>query len=451
MSGPSKTCGDNRGASGKGAPAASARTARFPALARSIIEFSAVGYLVALLAVVAALRLIGERWWVTTIALYLPRIGFALPLPLLIAALLTARSYRLLVTQVVAAFVLLFPLMGLRLGPARPATPGAQRLRLFTLNTGLGRNGPGEILDRIRGADPDVIVLEEVAGDEVEALRLGLPGRAFRHLGQFVVASRFPIEEAALPPAVWSDGKSRPAAYARVRLRTPAGAIRLFAVHPLSPHEAFNRLRKDLRSFTAKTMEANTRERLEQVRVLAADAASSSDPVIIAGDTNLPGLSWALSHWLGRFNDGFDEAGWGFGYSYPAQRMVWMRIDRVLAGPRFRFLQVATISPRVSDHLAVAAELELLPDRSLSRWGRVLRAHVLSKRRRTFPIRMMSPGTRRWSPRSRTNVPFELPRSSRRASPACSESCACRRDMNWSSEKTMSPCSRPSTICSRLR
>ena len=109
-------------------------------------------------------------------------------------------------------------------------------------------------------------------------------------------------------------------------------------------------------------MEANTQERLDQVRALAADAAKSSDPVLIAGDTNLPGLSWAFSHWLGEFSDGFAEVGRGFGYSYPAQRMVWMRIDRILAGPRFRFLDAATISPRVSDHLAVAADLELLPD-----------------------------------------------------------------------------------------
>jgi len=109
-------------------------------------------------------------------------------------------------------------------------------------------------------------------------------------------------------------------------------------------------------------MEPNTRERLEQVRALAADAASSPDPVLIAGDTNLPGLSWAFWHWLGGFSDGFAEVGRGFGYSYPAQRMVWMRIDRILAGPRFRFLDAATISPRVADHLAVAADLELLPD-----------------------------------------------------------------------------------------
>ena len=207
MSEPRRASSGDPAASESAAPAPRRRD-RLAALARSIVNLSAILYLLALLAVVAALRLIGERWWVTTIALYLPRIGFALPLPLLIVALLIARSYRLLVTQVAAAFVLLFPLMGLHVGGARGATAGALRFRLFTLNIGLGKNGTAEILDRIRGANPDVIVLEEVDDDNVEAFRLGLPGYAFRHLDQFVIASRFPIEEEVVPPPIWIDGRA---------------------------------------------------------------------------------------------------------------------------------------------------------------------------------------------------------------------------------------------------
>ena len=124
MSEPRESSGADPGASQGVAPAPRRRTARLPALARSIVNLSAVVYPLALLAIVGALRLLGERWWVTTIALYLPRIGFALPLPLLILALLVARSYRLLLTQAVAGLVLLFPLMGLHVGGARTAGAG---------------------------------------------------------------------------------------------------------------------------------------------------------------------------------------------------------------------------------------------------------------------------------------------------------------------------------------
>ena len=373
MSDPSETSRGDRAASETAAPLLRRRD-RPAALVRSIVNLSAILYLLALLAVVAALRLIGERWWVTTITLYLPRIGFALPLPFLTVGLLLVRSHRLLLTQVAAAYVLLFPLMGLHAGGARGATAGALPFRLFALNIGLGKNGTGEILERIRAANPDVVVLEEVDDDNVETLRSGLPGYAFRHLDQFVVASRFPVEEEAVPPSISIDGEARSAQYTRYRLITPAGPLRLFAVHPISPHDAFDQLRgKGLRyellsgrvfqTASARAMEANTRERLAQVGALAADAAKSPDPVLIAGDTNLPGLSWAFSHRLGGFSDGFAEVGRGFGYSYPAQKMVWMRIDRILAGSRFRFLDAATISPRISDHLAVTADLELRPDR----------------------------------------------------------------------------------------
>jgi endonuclease/exonuclease/phosphatase family metal-dependent hydrolase len=90
------------------------------------------------------------------------------------------------------------------------------------------------------------------------------------------------------------------------------------------------------------------------------DVQRSPYPVIIAGDTNLPGSSWALAHWFGEFQDGFDEAGSGFGYTYPlGKRRPWLRLDRVLAGPQFRFVDFGVIESKASDHLAVLAELEL--------------------------------------------------------------------------------------------
>jgi endonuclease/exonuclease/phosphatase (EEP) superfamily protein YafD len=354
------------------APKSVSRSSKLAGLVRWIVRLSAVGYLVALLVVVAALRLIGERWWVTTAALYLPPIGWALPLPVLVLALSIGRCYRLLLTQVAAAGVLLFPLMGLHLTGARAATPGATRFRIFTANIGLAMIGIEPVLDRIHATDPDVIVLEEVEPDNVATLRAGLAGYAFRNLGQFVIASRFPIEGEYMPPPFSVDGEVGSRHYVRWRLVTPGGPIQLFAVHPVSPHDAFDKLRGEglideirsgrILSPAGKTkMKKNTNRRLAQVTALAEDAAGSTDPVVIAGDTNLPNLSWALARWLGDYQDGFAEVGRGFGYTYPAHKRVWMRIDRVLAGPRFRFLDAAAIPSRVSQHLAVTADLELLP------------------------------------------------------------------------------------------
>src|SRR5690242_7014760 len=78
-------------------------------LRRGVVAL-AVAYPVALLVVVALLRWVGERWWVTDVALFLPRIGFALPWPVLVLALVALRLWRLLATQVVALVMILFPL-----------------------------------------------------------------------------------------------------------------------------------------------------------------------------------------------------------------------------------------------------------------------------------------------------------------------------------------------------
>jgi endonuclease/exonuclease/phosphatase (EEP) superfamily protein YafD len=344
----------------------------------AVLRFLAIGYLVALVAVVAALRLGGERWWLATLALYLPRIGFGFPLPFVVAVLLRARSYRLLPTQIACAFVVLFPLMGLRLGGPQAPTPGAWRFRIFTANIGNGAEGIASVVARARSADPDVIVLEEVADTpfEVERLRAGFAGYAFWSSGQFAVASRFPIAGAELPPPLPLGDRRVPRNYARCRLITPAGPVRLYAVHPISPHGAFDELRSAEAgdSFTDEILtarifdrrarpvvEENTARRLSQVRAVADDARQSSEPVLIAGDTNLPGLSWALATLLGDYHDAFADAGRGFGYTYPAWHRRWLRIDRILGGPRLRFLSAVSEPPRLYDHLPLTAEVELLP------------------------------------------------------------------------------------------
>ncbi|HEY6476336.1 MAG TPA: endonuclease/exonuclease/phosphatase family protein, partial [Polyangia bacterium] len=211
------------------------KSARPQRRSAAAIRSLSIGYLLALAVAVAALRLGGERWWLATVALYLPRIVFALPLPFVVAALLWARAYRRLPIQLVCAGIVLFPLMGLRLSGPQAPTPDAWRFRVFTANIGNGAGGIDRVVARARSENPDLIVLEEVDAGDVELLRAGFAGYAFWSAGQFAVASRFPIEEAALPPALLLEGRLYPRNYARCRLITPAGSMRLYAVHPISP------------------------------------------------------------------------------------------------------------------------------------------------------------------------------------------------------------------------
>lgn len=339
-----------------------------------LLRVAAVGYPIALLLVVLAFRFIGDRWWIVGVSLYLPRLGFALPLPFLAIALALRGPRTLLYAQSVSIVLLLFPLMGLHLSSAAAPTPGATRLRILTLNVSTGAFGNAVILAYLNAAAADVVLLQEVHPNQREILAKGLSTYPAVHVdGQFLLASRFPLLAVIEPPRISHLGKQRSPRYRSYLLETPGGPIRVFNVHLISPRETIEELRgeglrsevKSGRLFAgggaAKVkMEKDSALRLAQVRAIAEEAGRSPQPVIIAGDTNLPGLSWSLGPWLDRHRDGFAEVGTGFGYTFPATRHPWMRIDRVLAGPQLRFLEVEVACGRVSDHCPVAADLELL-------------------------------------------------------------------------------------------
>ena len=335
-----------------------------------VLRVLAIGYPLALLAVILAFRLIGERSWLVTAVLYLPRIGFAIPLPFLTLWILFSGPRRLLLTQAVALALLLFPLMGLQLSVARAPTPGAFHLRVLSYNIDAGYYGPEAILAQLHAADADLILLQEARPQQSGPLKPGLPGYFFDEHDQFMIASRYPIQQVFAPSPLLHNGKHRSPRFMGYELATPAGNIRVYNIHPISPRDALEDLRGPgfrtqllkgalLGAGVSGEVAANADLRQLQLRTVAGLAAQSSSPVLIAGDTSLPALSWALSHWLGEFQDGFTVRGSGFGYTFPAPKKPWMRIDRILADSRFRFLSFTVLKNRASDHYAVTADLEL--------------------------------------------------------------------------------------------
>lgn len=112
-------------------------------------------------------------------------------------------------------------------------------------------------------------------------------------------------------------------------IATPLGAIAFYVCHPRSPRDGLLAVAR-LQRGSVELVKRETAQRAAHVRRLAARAGQESLPVVIAGDTNLPGLS-PLLHQLHPYRDGFQDAGWGLGYTYPFNVFRWMRIDRILA------------------------------------------------------------------------------------------------------------------------
>ena len=338
---------------------------------RLVVLALAVAYPAALLLVVLALRRIGERWWLTTVALYLPRAGFGLPLPFLALALTLVRPRRWLLTQVAASLLLVFPLMGLKLSGPRAPTAGAVHLRVMSCNIDLGSSSAAELVAAIRSVDPDVVCLQEARGDEVRPLAEALPGYTVRGDGQFIVASKYAVTDVYAPPWLRHAGERHDPNFIRYRIAAPGGPLDLYNIHPVSPHGSFDRLigggllhelasgRFFVNHEAFRKLERNATLRSLQVGAVAEHAAVSPYPVLNAGDTNLPSSSWALGRYLGAYQDGFAEAGRGFGYTFPARKkLAWLRLDRVLADGHFRFLSFSRVDVHVSTHYPVLADLE---------------------------------------------------------------------------------------------
>jgi endonuclease/exonuclease/phosphatase (EEP) superfamily protein YafD len=331
----------------------------------------AVAYPVALLLVLLLMRGIGERWSLGTILLYLPRAGFGLPLAPLTFALLFMRPRRWLLTQLAALLILVFPVMGyqLHVGGARAATPGA--LRLFSSNVDLGSATAPALAAAILASGADIALMQEAPDDVSFRLAPHLPGYVVRADGQFIVASRFPITDVYLPDGMKYDGENFGPSFVRYRVDAPGGLVDVYNLHPVSPHNSFDRLRGDGLLYELVSgrilfnhsayykLQRNAGLRAQQARAIAEHAAGAPYPVLIAGDTNLPTRSWIFGRYLGGFQDGFTEVGRGFGYTFPARRApAWLRLDRVLADDNFRFVSFARLDVHVSKHFPVVADIE---------------------------------------------------------------------------------------------
>lgn len=358
----------------KGTPARRPRGPSFRAAARRVAGWlrwlvlaASIAYPVVLLAIWLSFAFIGERWWLTAVALYAPRAPFLLPLPVLVIALLVVRRRDLLWTQALGLAIGLFPLMGFGWSWPGERGPGAV-IRVMSFNANGGHAGYREIARAVTSISPDIAFFQEAEwGTEL----VDLLKKRYPHVEtstQFIVASRFPIRASIVPDRIPFWGRQRSPRFMHHRIDTPLGELAFFNVHPLSPRGVLNvyRFRGALHALRSGELfgddsrdgvGANAGLRSLQIEAVARLAKAERVPVVILGDTNLPGQSATLRRNLGDYQDGFEEAGRGFGYTFPA-KYPWMRLDRILASEELRFLTFETACHGLSDHLCVYADIQ---------------------------------------------------------------------------------------------
>jgi endonuclease/exonuclease/phosphatase (EEP) superfamily protein YafD len=341
---------------------------------RQVVEGASWAYSASVVAATLLLWRIGESWWVTAVGLYVPRFVLAVPLPFLALALLRTGSRLLLGVQAVTLLFVLFPTMGLSIpAPGSPtvrADAAAPKVRVLSYNIDSTLGGVAGLTAEVDAYAPDVVAMQEI-GESPAPLARAMRARYPTVLvsGQFLTATRYPVVSQADRQTVAFEGHPHHAQFVEATMTTPVGDIAFYNVHPGSPRDAINRLRgRGLRreifsghifsGDAAAPILANAALRGLEVESFANAASRESVPAVIAGDTNLPGLSPIVRRYLSRFQDGFAKAGWGFGYTFPADAWPWMRIDRVFASSDLRFSAFRVGTSRASDHLCVVADLQ---------------------------------------------------------------------------------------------
>jgi endonuclease/exonuclease/phosphatase (EEP) superfamily protein YafD len=300
---------------------------------------------------------IGEGWWLGTVALYLPRVFYALPL-LLLVPLALWRSRRLLPVHAACLLFVLGPLMGWQ-APGRGEAPasGAAPIRVVTYNLGFGDRAATALLWVVERENPHIVVAQE--SRDLTAL---FPDWKTHHAGEFFMATRLPLLSAEtrpyLPDTPWRRG-------ARYRLQGPKGPFTLYALHLDTPRRALDELKAPARAGLvqwrnlgpgSRAVGRDAKRRALEARAARAWVGETNEPCIIAGDFNAPPDSPLCRRMWGGFRDAFAIAGSGYGYTAHAP-WPWVRIDRILATADWHVSRAQCLRGTDRDHLPVVAEL----------------------------------------------------------------------------------------------
>lgn len=358
------------------------------------VERAAMAWTGALLLWWIVWRFASDAWLPATLFAFGPRWVLLLPLAILApAAVLTSRRAMGLV--VVGTLIALMPLMGFRVGlppssMTAPRAATAPALRVISLNA-LGGEIVRERLDDIMARyAPDLIAFQE-CGEKLGATLEARSGWYTVRVGRLCSTSRWPLTFLDTMPRLAFQrleqyGAGGTGQLVRARVAHPAGAFDFVNVHLETARKGLEGLMGDGGVFPDGDERSAARERARAERggaivgearaelnamvrnseseraAMWAARHADTRPVIVAGDFNMPvETSIYRDHWRGLTN-AFDARGTGFGFTRYDGPWLRVRIDHVLAAPRWFDVRGAWVGEDAgSDHLPMVADLTRRP------------------------------------------------------------------------------------------
>ncbi|MDY0166850.1 MAG: endonuclease/exonuclease/phosphatase family protein [Thermoguttaceae bacterium] len=301
----------------------------------------------------------GDRWWVATLILFGPRWVVGIPLVALVPLALAVRP-RWLWPLGLSAVVVLWPIMGLRLPWRTLADPLHADLRVMTYNIDQCRVDEQSFAELLEVLQPDLVAVQECPW----WARWRVPDHwHVERAGELLVISAHPIvdvEVSRSQPSQWR-GSYVNGLYCVVE--TPVGRIGFANVHLETPRHGLSAVLD--RDRLVDLEQADYADARIQARRLDSEAmarwlASFPEPKIIAGDFNMPVESTIYREFWQGYENAFNRAGLGFGYSKQTairNRVYGTRIDHILTDAHWRAIRSHLGPDLGSDHLPLVADV----------------------------------------------------------------------------------------------
>jgi len=316
-------------------------------------------YVAAVLIAWLVLRLGGDRWWFATLMLFGPRWIYGLPLALLIPGALVWRR-RLLWPLALAVGVLVGPIMGFCFPWSTFARSDNSDIRAVSWNVRNDCVDSATLAALIENTNPDIVALQECQMD----LQLDWPaGWHVQRQGRLVTGSLYPISSAGFSQRHWPPSEWPPKNALRCVIQMPDHRIGFINLHLRTPRQGLEEV-LSRRTLISPSKSGALKDEIEYRRQECKDLADwingFSDPVVIAGDFNMPADSTIYRKVWSKYDNAFSVAGFGFGDTKRTDVLGWQygsRIDHILTGAEWRPCR-CWIGPDLgSDHLPLIADL----------------------------------------------------------------------------------------------
>jgi len=321
-----------------------------------------IAYTVSVLGIALMLNVLGDVWWLATVALFGPRWIWAAPLVVLVpAAAIWRRIF--LAPLGAATLVVLGPVMGVRASPSAlaaglsdEAPRAAGTLRVMTYNVG-GNVKPARGALEAIVLQADIALLQECGQVEIDESLLKAKGHELRCVEGMCLVTKLPIRKLERRDRNDLYARDGSGGMERYTLDAHGRDIVVTNLHLETVRDGLNAIRSSAWR-GAPVLRANTELRELESRLARAFVDEPAGPRIVAGDFNLPVESAIYERHWADFTNTFSEVGLGLGTS-KATRTFGIRIDHVLVGPDW-VVEGAWVGEHFgSDHRPMIADVRL--------------------------------------------------------------------------------------------